>query len=109
MGASFNAGRSAKNAIGPNRTGAAIVRGAEQEDRGMPLERPKSAGLRDAAELAESADVAPQSVYNAMKNAWVPYKQVGRLKKLTQQAFAYHSRFGWAPASRDTAPRRRRV
>ena len=63
----------------------------------MPLEKPKTAGLHDAAELAESAGVATQSVYNAMRMGWVAYKQMGRLKKLTADGYEYHRRFGWGP------------
>lgn len=62
----------------------------------MPIEYPKLAGLRDAADLARGV-CTPQAVYSAIRQGYLPCTPVGRLKKMTPAAFAFHARFGWGP------------
>lgn len=72
----------------------------------MAIERPKTAELRDAVDLAQDR-CTKQAVYQAVRRGWLPVIPLGRLKKMTASAFEYHMRFGWGPGVLGTAPQRR--
>ena len=61
------------------------------------MEKPKGAGLRDAADLAGEQDCTRQAVYSAISRGWLPCIPVGRRKKMSASAYAYHAKHGWGP------------